>query len=98
MNGLSAANGLRRGFREAQVSDLSLLYQTRHGSDGLLDWRFGVHPVLIVKVDEVGPQSCQTRITGLQNILRSAVDPQLCAVGGPYVPKLRGQHHVFAPV
>ncbi len=74
VHGVRAADRLGRGLGEAEVANLALLHELGHRADGLLDRRVGVHAVLVVEVDVVGPQPPQRGLAGGAHVLGAAVD------------------------
>jgi hypothetical protein len=59
MDGLGAAQGVRRRLAEAEVPHLPLADQRGHGAHRLLDRRTGIDAVQAVEVDVIGPQPPQ---------------------------------------
>src|SRR5271157_3928021 len=90
----------RRGcsLRQPEVTYLSSLHQVRHRPDRLLDWRIGIDPVLVVKVDRFDAQSLEAGVTALPDILRVAPDPEEFTVCAADVAELGCQHHLCAAV
>ena len=66
---MAAADRLGRRLTEPDVADLSLLYQLRHGPNGLLDRDVGVDPVLVVEVDVIDAKSPQRAVDRGANVL-----------------------------
>ena len=77
----SPAQGLRSGFRQSDVANLSFLHQLSHGSDGVFDRRTGIHPVLVVEVDGLDPEPPQAALARGTNIIRLAINPAEIGIG-----------------
>ena len=75
MNGVRTPNRVGTCFGQADVADLALGDQLGQGTDRLLDRSSGVHPVLVVEVDVVGPKT-------LKRSLHGDADARGTAVGG----------------
>src|SRR5208283_1447228 len=90
----------RRGcsLRQPEVTHLSSLHQVRHHPDRLLDWRVGIDPVLVVKVDHFDAQSLEAGVTALPDILRITPDAEEFTVRAADVAELRRQYHLPAAV
>ena len=63
----------RRGFRQAEEANLTLLLQPRHGANRLLDRHVRVDAVLVVEVDDVDAQPPQAGLAGRANIIGIAL-------------------------
>ena len=59
LHGVSAADRLRAGFRQAEVLDLALSNQFLHRSSYVFDGHLRVNAVLIVEIDDVGLQALE---------------------------------------
>src|SRR5438132_12206195 len=81
MNLGSPAQGLRSGFRQSDVANLSFLHQLSHGSDGVFGRRTGIHPVLVVEVDGLYPEPPQATLSRGTNIIRLAINPAEIGIG-----------------
>ena len=98
MHGVSAANGLRRRFGQAEIPHLAGGHELGHRADRLLDRRVRVDAVLVVDVDGVDAEPLQRRVARLAHVLRPAVDAEERAVLGADVAELRGEHHLVAAI
>src|SRR5271157_4328827 len=85
-------------FRQPEVTHFSRLHQVRHRPDRLLDWRVGIDPVLVVKVDHIDAQSLEAGVTALPDILRIAPDPEEFPIRTADVAELRRQYHLPAAI
>src|SRR6266511_2404817 len=74
MDRMGATNGLRSGFAEPDVANLSLLAEPRHCTDGIFDGNFGIDAMKIIEIEVVGLQPSQRRFAGDRNIFGSPVD------------------------
>ncbi len=74
MDRMCPPQGGRRDLREAQVTNLALRHQLRHGPDRVLDGNLEVDSVQIIKVDDVDLKSPQARLAGLLNVARAGVE------------------------
>ncbi len=98
VDGVGAAD--RRGARlgEPEVADLARGDELRHRAHGLLDGGRGVHAVLVVEVDVVGPEALERGVAGRAHVVRGAVDAALGRVVRVALdPELRGEEHLVAP-
>ena len=88
----------RRRLRHSQELDLALLHQLLHGADGIFDRNFGIHAVLVVKIDHFHAQPLQAGIAALAHVIRLAAHADPATFRRAQVPKLSGQHHSVAPI
>src|SRR5689334_14688035 len=96
MDGVRAADRPSAGLGEAEMLHLSGLDQLGHRADRLLDRRFRVDAVLVVKVDVIDAEPPQRGIDCLVDVLGRAVD-RAAAVLEPTVAELRGDDVLVAP-
>ncbi len=85
------------GFGEPEMTHLALVHQLRHGTDGVLDRRLGVDPVLVIQVDGLDAQALQRRLAGLPHVLGPAADPDEIPVGFSHDAELRRHDDPVAP-
>src|SRR5271165_706438 len=85
-------------LRQPEVTHFSSLHQVRHRPDRLLDWRVGIDPVLVVKVDHIDAQSLEAGVTALPDILRITPDAEEFTVRAADVAELRRQYHLPSAV
>jgi hypothetical protein len=78
---MSTANGLRGGFREAEVLYLAGLNQILHRSRHVFNRHIGIDAVLIKKIDGINVQALQRCVGNLFDVLRVAV--QALRAGAP---------------
>ncbi len=82
---------------QAQLPDLALAHQFRHGADGLLDRHVHIAPVHVVEADHVGLQAPQARLDGLADVGRVvADDPPVRVVRRDRQGELGGDDHLVA--
>jgi hypothetical protein len=66
---VGAADRGRPGLGDAEMPDLALLLELRHGADGVLDRHRVVDPVNVIEIDVVGAEALQTAFAGLHDIV-----------------------------
>src|SRR4030095_14708405 len=98
MYGVRTANGCFTRFGQAKESDLSLLLQLRHRTDGLLDRDGRVDPMLIIQADGVDAEPLQRRVTRTLNVFRGPADSQPRAIVVPNVAELRREYDLTVPI
>src|SRR5437868_3980666 len=86
-----------RGFGEAEMSNLSELYQLSHSTNGLFDGHRGVNAVQVIEVDVVDAQPFERGITGAPDIFRRAIKNALGSGTLGDEAELRGENSVRAP-
>src|SRR4051794_2219815 len=72
LNGMSPADRLRAGLRQAEVLDLSLADEVSDRSDHVLNRHIRVDAVLVIEVDRLHPQALQRPLRGLPDPFRPA--------------------------
>ena len=97
VNARGAANGLRRGFREAEGAHFARLNQPGHAAHRLFDGDVFVHAVLVVKINPLDAQPLQAFVAGLANVFRPAVDGDEAARAVADVSELGGEKDFFPP-
>ena len=70
---VSSPNGLRTGFRQAEILHFPFANQLLHRTGHLLDRHLGIDTVLIQQIDRLHPQALQRTFHRLANMLRTAV-------------------------
>src|SRR5674536_171739 len=81
-----------------RVAHLADGHQLGHRAHGLLDRYVGVHPVLVVEVDDVHAEPLQRGVTGLPHVLGPPTDTaNRRVVRLPNDAELGGEHHLVAP-
>ena len=78
------------------MADLALGDQLGQGADGVLDWGFGIDPVLVIQVDVVGAEPLQGALDRGADVRRAAVDDAGAAAGVRDEAELRRQHDLVA--
>jgi hypothetical protein len=78
-----AANRLRAGFRQAEMSDLAFADEVFHRAGDVLDRHVRIHAMLVEEIDAVGPQPLQRGIGDLADMRRPAVEAGLFPVLDP---------------
>jgi hypothetical protein len=97
MDGVRAADRVRRGLGEPDVAHLARSDELSHRAHGLLDRRLEVDAVLIVEVDVVDAEPLERRLARLVDVLAVALDPAPRGiVGVADDPELRRQLHLVA--
>lgn len=59
LDGVRATDGFGACLGEAKVPDLSLLHQVFDRARDVLDRHVRIYPVLVEKIDDIGPQSLE---------------------------------------
>ena len=102
MDGVRAADRLRRRLGKPDVVDLSGVDQLRHRADGLLDRHVRIDAVLVVEVDVVDAEPPQRAVDRSAHVLGGAVDGadrRHVARNGVVKPAPElGRDHVFVAV
>jgi hypothetical protein len=84
------------------VTDLALLDELGHRADGLLDRDLGIHAVLVVEVDPVGPETLKRSLDRRAHVLGRAVERADCGeLAGPrgvHPARELGRDHVLVAV
>ena len=80
------------------MAHLARLYKLGHGSNGVLDRRVGIDPVLVVQVDHVHLQSAQRSFAGRAHIVRLSIDSDESAIGRPDIAKLRRKDDLVSTI
>jgi hypothetical protein len=70
---MCAANGLRAGFGEAEMLNLTLLNQILYRSGNFFDRHFRIDAVLIEQIDGIDLESLQRGLSHLLNMLGTAI-------------------------
>lgn len=70
---VSSPNGLRTGFRQAEILYFPFADQWLHRTGHLLDRHLGIDAVLIQQIDRLYPQALQRTFHRPANMLRTAV-------------------------
>ena len=89
--------GLRASLGQPEKADFSRADQVAHGAHGFLDGRIPVHPVLVVKIDDVGLQAAQAGVAAGLDVLGSSVDPAHQRIIRARDAELGRQHDLVAP-
>jgi hypothetical protein len=97
MNFCGPAQGLRGGFREPYVADLSFLQKLSHGADRFFDGRGGIDAVLVVEIDGLDSQALQAGFAGSAHVFRLAVhSANVGVLGIANDAEFRGQYKLIA--
>ena len=97
MDLVRAPDGGGRGLGKAEIEHLARLDQVSHGTHGFFDGYVLVHPVLIVEIDVVHPQTHERVVARLLHVVGPPTDAKPCAVLAAYIAELGRDDHVFAP-
>src|SRR5438034_3663703 len=95
LDGVGAADRAHAGFGHAEVLHLALCNQFLDRARHVLDRDVRVDTVLIIQIDDVGPESLQRTLDALLDALWAAV-LDLLPAGITSDPELRGDHHLSA--
>src|SRR5207249_3769862 len=95
LDGVGAADRAHAGFGHAEVLHLALRNQFLDRARHVLDRDVRVDTVLIIQIDDVGPESFQRTLDALLDALWAAV-LDLLPAGITSDPELRGDHHLSA--
>ena len=79
---------------QAEVLDLALLDQVFHRARHVLDRHVGVDAVLVVEIDDVGPEALERSLATCLDVLRAAVELRRHA--RLEIAELGGNHHLIA--
>jgi hypothetical protein len=96
LDGVGAADGLGSCFGQAEVLDLAHLDEVLDRSGHLFDEHLGVDPVLVEQVDGVGLEPREGGVGGLLDVVGSAGQADLAAVGVELESELGGDHYLPA--
>ena len=94
---MGLAKGCCRRFRDAEVADLALVDELRHGAPGLLDGDGGVDAVLVVEIDVVDSQPRERSVAGGPHVFGTSVDADPAAVGAALVAEFGCEDNFIAP-
>jgi len=98
MHFLCASDRIGRGFGQAKVTDLADLNQLGHGTNGVLDGRIGINPVLIVEIDHVDLQPAQGCLAGRTHIIGLSIDTDKRAIRRQDIAELGCEHNLAAAI
>lgn len=96
LDGVGAADGLGPGLAEPEVADLTGLGQLLDGAGDVLDGHLRVDAVLVEQVDGVHPQAAQGGVGDGADVLGSAGQAVLGAVGVDVEAELGGDDDLVA--
>src|SRR3954469_17921867 len=97
MDGMRAPNGVGACFGQAEVAHLTGTNQLSHRADCFLNWSFGIDAMLIIKIDAINAEPAKTRVTGLLDVVRFAIDPAKSRRPRvAYNPEFGCDHHAVA--
>jgi hypothetical protein len=96
--GVGPADRGGAGLGQPDVADLALGDELGQRTDGVLDGRVRVDPVLVVQIDVIGAQPLEGTLDGDTDIRRATVDDARAAAGVRDEAELRRQHHTVAAV
>ena len=71
---MSPPDAFRSGLAQAEIPDLTLFDQPRHGADRVLNRHGRIDPVLVIEVDDINAEALEARLAGLRDIFGAAVD------------------------
>src|SRR5262249_31951688 len=91
-------NRLRRGFRQSEISNLPRLHELRHRADGFLDRRIWINPMLVIQINCLDLETCQTFLAGLAHIGSLAVHADKTSIRISHIPKLRRKKNLRSPI
>ena len=97
MDGVCAPDNVGLGFGQAEIADFTLLDQTCHRADGVLDWRVGIEAVLIVEVDGAEAQVVETCLACGLDVFGFTVYADHRGLG-PLDGEFRRDDHLVAPI
>src|ERR1700674_1447688 len=92
MHRMRAADRLARGFREAEIADLALADERRHGADRLHDRRARVHPVLVIEVDDLDAEAAKASLAAAPHIVRRTLHAHEASIGLAQDAELGREH------
>ena len=98
MHGVGATDRGRASFGQPDVAHFALGDERGQSSDGVLDRRVRIDPVLVVQVDVVGAQPREGALDGRANVRRAAIEDAGAAAGVRDNAELRRQHDLVAAV
>src|ERR1700730_3114615 len=68
------ANGLRRGFRQADRARFALTHKRAHRANGFFDWHIRIDAMLVVKIDIISAEAFQTGVADAARVFRRPID------------------------
>ncbi|KAL5325821.1 hypothetical protein ACEPPN_006954 [Leptodophora sp. 'Broadleaf-Isolate-01'] len=66
---MSSVQSSGRAFKQAKVSNLSIVLEFDHGLDRLLNWSIGINPLLEIQIDVVYVQAVEASCTSFLDIV-----------------------------
>jgi hypothetical protein len=93
---MRTADRLGRGFREAEIADLALADERRHGADRLLDRRLRVHPVLVIEVDDLDAEAAKASLAAAPHIVCRALHAHEASIGLAQDAELGREHDLVS--
>src|SRR5262249_8153602 len=82
---------------EAEVADLALRNEPRHGADGVLDRHARIDAVDVIKIDHLDAQPLEACLAGDRHVIGLAVDAAALAAGAAGVAEFAGDEELVAP-
>src|SRR4030095_10106995 len=74
MNCMCAPDRVRAGFRQSKIANLALAHELCHRPDCFFDRRFGIDPVLVIKINATNTEPAQTGVARFSYIVGLAID------------------------
>src|SRR5262249_36459200 len=97
LNLVRAANGLHTGLGESEVFYFALLNKILYGSGHVLNGYFGIDPVLIKEIDDIGLKALERSLSDFPDVRGPAIEPGLLACSWVNLEsELRGDHYFVA--
>src|SRR5439155_21563270 len=72
MHRVRATNCFGAGFGQSEKAYLAFANQLRHRTDSFFNWRVGIDPVLIIKIDYIDIEPAQTSFARFLQVIRLA--------------------------
>ena len=96
MHLVSAADGVRRRFGQAQMTHFAGLDQFGHRADGFFDGNSWIDAMLVIQIDMIDAEPLEAGIAGRMYVLGCSIDAGERAIGAAHMTELGGQHDVLA--
>src|SRR5215467_9491094 len=93
---MGAPDGVGAGLAEAEMADLALLDEPRHGADGVLDRHVRVDAMDVIEIDHLDAEPLEARLAGDRHIVGLAVDAAALPAGSADVAELAGNEELVA--
>src|SRR5262245_16356115 len=96
MSLVGAPDGVGPGLAQAEMADLALLNESRHGADRVLDRHVGIDAMDVIEIDGVDAHALEARLAGDRHIVGLAVDAAALSARTADIAELAGNEKLVA--